>query len=209
MVLIHILGSLLVAVGLVLFVFTQIKGRADEDATVAVWKINMSGPPALVLVLVGTLIFVFPFTTFFENPEDPNPPGATPTTTVTEDTSLNNPDLTTTTSLIPVVGLPLTPDSFEVVFDDACQEDTIFWNQPEIENVAGWWLSFESYNVDTGEVFSAFELDTGADPLFFGNSSAICETDFSQEFALDYSIWIYSYNDAGFSEPLFIEYQDR
>jgi len=207
MILLHILGALIVLVGLALFVFTQVKGKSDEESTVAVWKINLSGPPALVLILVGVLIFVFPFTTFFEDPNDPNPPEAN--TTTTADTSLNNPDLTTTTTLVPVVGLPLTPSSFEVAFDETCGEDTLFWDQPEIENVAGWWISFEAHTIDTDEVFSTFEFDTAVDTLTFGNSSALCEFDFTNDQALTYWIWIYAYNDAGFSEPLFIEYLDE
>ena len=210
MLFLHIFGAVMAAVGLVLLAMYQIKGAKGEESTMKVWQINLSGPAPLVLIVAGALIAIFPFTSFFQNPSDPNPPEAQPTTTLSESaTTLNNPDTTTATTLIPEVGLPLSPDSFEVTFDETCQEDAIFWNQPEIENVAGWWLSFESYDIDTGEVFSTFELDTQVDTPTFGNWSGICELDFVTDVALDYSIWVYAYNAAGYSEPLYLEYADR
>lgn len=207
MIFLHVLGGLIVVVGLALFVLNQVKPHQDheDESTVNVWKINLSGPPALVLILVGVLVFVFPFTTFYKSPTDPNPPVAT---TVQVNTTLNNPatSFVTTTTLIPEIGLPLAPDSYEIVFDEDCGADAIVWNQPDIENVRSWWLSFESYTAGTDEVFSTFEIDTEVDPLTFGNVSAICSLDFLSDEPLDYYIWVYAYNDAGFSEPLFIEY---
>lgn len=202
----HLLGGLIIAVGVILFAWTLVKGKSNDDEShVEVWKINLSGPPALVLVLIGVLMIVFPYTAWY-TPDDPNPPPETVPTTVAANTTLLNP-ATTLGATLPAL-IPLAPTEAFVEFDDQCAEDALIWVQPDVENVTGWWLSFESYDVNTGEVWSTLEIDTGSDPLVFGNVSAICETDFVEDVALNWSIWIYAYNDAGFSEPLYVEYAD-
>ena len=208
MVFLHILGASIAVVGLILFIQYQMKGAKGEASQMQVWKINLSGPAPLVLVVVGVLIAVFPFTTFFRNPEDPSPPSTLPPEAQVS-TTVVQPGETTLTTLVPEIGLPLTPASYEVVFDAACGEDTIVWEQPDFDLVLGWWISIESYTLDTDELFSSFEIDTGADDLTFDNFNALCELDFVTDTPLLYWIWIYAYNEAGYSEPLFVEYLDE
>jgi hypothetical protein len=64
MVVVQIVGVVIILVGLGLFSFDQLKGsRAkSDDAGVKAWQINVTGPPALILVVVGIALFVFPLT---------------------------------------------------------------------------------------------------------------------------------------------------
>lgn len=207
MVLLHILGGLVVLVGLALFVIDQIDGKeGGPGSSIAAWKINLSGPPALVLVLIGILVFVFPFSPFFNNPEDPNPP--TPTTTISATPTTGVPASTTLT-IVPDIGLPGAPISYEFVDNEDCGNIALVWQQNPEDVVSGWYLSIEAYNPDTDEVFTTYEIDTGLDQLTLGNVSGLCYQDFvSDEFILYYYIWIYAYNDQGYSESLFAEFYD-
>jgi len=195
----------IVVVGLALFILNQVRGsKAQEESHVEVWKLNLSGPPALVLVLVGVIIFAFPYTSLFRNPTDPSPPSTLPEQATTT-TALGSP-----TTIVPEIGLPQTPINSTVAFDETCGEDVLSWEQPDIDSVAGWWISFEAYDLETDELFASFEIDTGFDDLTFGNNSVICELDFASDLALLYWIWIYPYNEVGFAEePLFVEYLDE
>lgn len=198
----HVLGGIIAAIGLTLFWLDQRKGSVGPDEShLEVGKVvNLSGPASLVLVLAGIGMFVFPYTSFYQ-PDDPNPPVATTTQPV--NTTLLNPD----TTLLALV--PLAPENATTGFDEECAEEALFWEQPEIENVTGWWLSFESHDLETEEVWSTFELDLGVDETTFGNVTAICEVDFVEpDVALMWWVWVYAYNDTGFSEPLFVEYAD-
>ena len=118
------------------------------------------------------------------------------------------PGETTPTTLIPEVGLPLSPTNSQVILDEQCGFDTLVWDQEGI--VDGWWISIEAHNPDDDSVWETYEIDTGFDSLTLGNVSGLCYFDFvSPDFLLYYYLWVYAYNDAGFSEePLFIEFVD-
>lgn len=214
MVVVQVLGGVLVAVGLFLFVKDQMDGKPSESATTSVWKINLSGPPALVLTFLGAVIFLFPFSGFFKNPANPNPPPPTVVSTTLPQGETTTTVAGTTTTL--VAELPPTPTGWDLYVSspDCGGEDQIVWYQDDYSILWGWWISIATFNPhdETGEPFTVFEIDTGqqADSLTLGNHSALCYSDFvDPEFYLDYQLWVHSYNENGYSEePLFMEYQD-
>lgn len=201
-VLAHILGAVLVLVGILVFVFDQITGREDRDSRVEAWKINLTGPPAIVLIVIGVVVFLYPLSPWWPEPDDPNPPVVITTVASVATTA----GVATTETTL----LPLSPTGFDVYFDDTCGADVIEWYQDDIENIGAWWISVESYDPATDEVVASFEIDSGTDILAFGNVSALCSIDFlDTELALYYYLWIYPYNADGFAvEPLFVQYND-
>lgn len=206
MIILHFVGGLLVLTGIGLFIFTQIKG-AKGESTLGAWKINLSGPPSLVLILIGVFVFVFPFTSFWNDPTAPPP-------------------VTTGTTLVDggdVVLLPETPFGFDIYYDDSCGWDVIEWFQEDAD-VFGWQIQVEKFDFD-GEFIDMSLIDTEVDQLTYGNYPALCYWDFidldvnavvgsetlrqNDNDGYLYYLWVYSYNLDGFSvEPLFIEYLD-
>lgn len=61
MLVVHIVGLAILTVGLALFAADQLAGRGRGEAGGSLWKVQFSGPPALVLALIGVLVFLFPF----------------------------------------------------------------------------------------------------------------------------------------------------
>lgn len=228
MLLVHILGGVLVVAGLFLFFREEMDGSPNKDAPAqaAVWKINLTGPSSLVLVLFGVLVFIFPFSGFFKNPEDPNPPpAAAPPTTVVDssivDSSTTVVDTTTENTTV-FEDLPPAPSSWALVPDDGtCGADIIEWHHAddEFDLIHGWWISIGAYSPNDDVTLETsygtdgfYEIDTEAmsSELTYGNFSALCYFDFvDPESYFNYDLYIYSFNEFGYSiDPLFIEYND-
>lgn len=232
MVLVHLLGGVLVVVGLFLFTYDQIKGRAisSDLAGAKAWSVNLSGPPALILVVFGALLFLFPFSPWW--PDNLGSVITTTTTVPTTTTTVSSitttvppttttQDLFTTTtdettsppfdnidepSIIEV--WPPSPYGASIFYDDDCQGDVIEWIQDGSSTI-GWQI-----DVDVDDQFGShlydFTLDTIADDLFFGNRSVICFWDFiDNEVGYEYYLEIWAYNDFQYSQaPLVVEYFD-
>ncbi|MDX1408447.1 MAG: hypothetical protein R3330_09950 [Saprospiraceae bacterium] len=228
MFLIQVLGAVLVVAGLILFVYDQVKDK-EGDSTVSVWKLNVSGPPPLVLVVFGTLVFLFPFTPWWSDIEEPPPPSTIPiaasttepvavTTTVpvTMATFGDTTTTFTTTTLADVV--PLTPSGYDIYFDEDCGADVVEWYQDDPVNTAGWVAIVEKYDPVDDFLIETYEIDTLSDLTFFGNWPLLCYWDFIDHswnkvsFGGDgyyYYIWVYAYNHVGYSDDaLWIEYYD-
>ncbi len=227
MVLVHLLGGVLVVVGLFLFTYDQIKGRAitSDLAGAKAWSVNLSGPPALILVVFGALLFLFPFSPWWPDRIATPPTTTTIPTTTTSSTTTTVPPTTTTVPpttttrftldpLDPDDDLPIfeffppTPYGASIFYDSECDEDVIEWFQDGSTTI-GWQLDIEVYDQFDNYLYE-FTLDTASDGLEFGNRSVVCFWDFIDEeigFTYNFSIW--AYNNSQFSqEPLFVEYYD-
>ena len=201
------------AVGLFLFATEQIKGRQVGTSTASAWKVNLSGPPALLLVVLGAVVFLFPFSPWWTDPEPAAPPAASTTTTELErGTTTTLEDVTTTTTTIPPLLIPEAagPD-FEVYFSDDCGGDVIEWNLSPTELEEAWLIDVEVYDGIEQMTIDSFTIDTGTDrELTFGNVAGLCYFDFIDEaFGLDYYLEVWPYNSAGLAlEPTLIHYTD-
>jgi hypothetical protein len=212
--LVQILGATLVVTGLFLFFIQQVRGQSTDKSEMQAWKINLSGPPALVLIAFGSAVFLFPFSPWWPPPDDPNPPATTTTEALTTttasigSTSTTGGGFTLDTAFggnleefedIPDFSLPLTPAGPDIWYDSQCGGESIEWFQND--DVLGWYISVETID-------NTWEIDTALDPLFYGNDSILCYWDFGSDPSPPYYwIWIYGYNGMGYSEePLFIEY---
>lgn len=208
--LVQIFGVALVSVGLLLFFHQQWGGKTTgEESGIKAWQLNLSGPPALILVVFGTAVFLFPFSPWWPEPDDPNPPVTTTVEALTTTTegfkttstlfTLDTLDTDDFDEFVPTFGLPSTPTGPSIWYDDQCGGESVEWFQDDA--VWGWYISVET---DT----QIWEIDTQVDPLLYGNDSILCYWDFGSDPAPPYYwMWVYAYNEAGYSEePLFIEY---
>lgn len=208
MLLIHVVGIVVILVGLGLFVYDQVKARQGQPSQLSAWKINLSGPPALVLIVLGILVFVFPYTSFFGPPSAPvdTLPEIPTETTVTETTLDNGTTLpeesTTTTEVV----FPDPPYDFQIYFDgEECGGDVIEWFQGEA--VVGWYIIADVYSAATDDYVDSVEIDTNDGARFYEGRSALCHWEFYYADDVYYYIYIYSYNTEQYSEePLIIEY---
>jgi hypothetical protein len=73
---VQIVGLVIVAVGLGLFVADQLLGRGRGTAGGGIWRLQISGPPGLLLAVIGILVFLFPLSPWW--PEGPKGPTPTP-----------------------------------------------------------------------------------------------------------------------------------
>lgn len=69
--LVHAVGLVLLVSGLALFTADQLGGRGRGEAGAAVWRFQISGPPALLLIALGVAVFLFPLGPWWSSP----PPG--------------------------------------------------------------------------------------------------------------------------------------
>jgi len=187
MVFLQVFGSLLSLAGLFLFVREQIRERAGEHSTMQAWKINLSGPPSLILIVIGVIMFVFPFTPWWN---DNTTPKATSTTT---------------TTLFPLIQ-PTVPHLVGTYYDEELGCDVVEWSDDFTAN--GWEIDVQVYKPQNGSLLYEFTFDT-YDSLF-GSVPYLCAWDFLDEkVGYMYQLWVWAYNDVGYAdEPLFIEYYD-
>jgi hypothetical protein len=61
MVAVHIVGLVILGVGLGLFAADQLIGRGRGEFGGKLFNLQISGPPALGLAVIGVLVFLFPF----------------------------------------------------------------------------------------------------------------------------------------------------
>ena len=212
MLLVHILGAALAGVGLALFATEQIRGRQVGTSTASAWKVNLSGPPALLLVIFGAAVFLYPFSPWWTNPTPPAPPAVTTTTTLEAGTTTTtirivNPTVLELPDLEPP--LPAGP-GFEVYFSEECDGDVIEWDLTPTELEEAWLIDVEVYDGIEQMVIDTFTIDTAIDELTFGNVAGLCYWDFIDDaFGLDYYLTVWPYNAAGFAdEPTLIHYLD-
>jgi hypothetical protein len=78
---VHIVGLAIVGIGLALFAADQLIGRGRGQAGATIWHIQISGPPTLVLAVVGLLVFLFPYSPWW--PADDAAPTVSPTVATT------------------------------------------------------------------------------------------------------------------------------
>lgn len=182
------------------------KGAADPTGSqVQAWKINISGPPALILVFIGLFVFLFPFTPFFGLPPEPveTIPGTVPeqSTTSTEQSVTTVGETTTTVEYI----LPPAPYDYEV-YDDSeiCGGNAIEW-YTEVD-VYGWYIIIEVYNATSDTYIDSLEIDTNTEDRWYPFRPKLCEWEFFYDFPVSYSdgtyyvLYIYSYDDLNYSE---------
>jgi len=222
MVLVHLLGGVLVVVGLFLFTYDQIKGRAitSDLAGAKAWSVNLSGPPALILVVFGALLFLFPFSPWWPDAVTVPPTTTTVPTTVTSLTTTTTVPPTTTTTrftldpIDPDDDLPIfepfppTPHGASIFYDGECDEDVIEWFQDGTTTI-GWQLDIVVHDQIDNYLYE-FVLDTATDGLEFGNRSVVCFWDFiDEQIGYTYYFAIWAYSNTQFSrDPLFVEYYD-
>lgn len=214
MLLLHIVGAFVLISGVVLFARSQIKGSADKNLGQAqVWKLNISGPPALILVLLGLLVFMFPFTPWFGPPGTPvevipTTVPETPTTFGITTTTQVGASTTETTEYV----LPPAPYDYEIQDDqEICGGNAIEWFTDG--QVNGWYIVVEVYNATTDTYLDSFEIDSNADDRWYLGLPKLCEWEFFYDFPVSYEegtyyfLYIYSYDNDNYSEsPLIVTY---
>jgi hypothetical protein len=218
---VHALGAVIVAAGLFLFAWDQIKGSkaaSDESGVSAkglgATEINLSGPPALILVVVGVLVFMFPLTPWGSgssghSPSVPPTGTEAPTTPTTQSTGVppavtNAPPLTSF-EIPPATFPPLSiPDfQFELpapllgwfTYTDICGE-VVEWDSGNFAE------TFYVVTI-TVQTYDGIYVDGWQYESVFNN---ICVADFWYGPDLVHLIEVIPVNDWGWGEPLVIEW---
>lgn len=210
---IHVLGAILVAAGLGLFAFDQIKGSKSKGdyAGVEAWKIQVGGPPALILIVIGVLVFMFPFTPW--SPDDDQPAVVTtttgttlpPDTTVVDTTTTTRFTLETLVTLLPfdppvftlVPDVPLAPASWFSYFDSDCEGDG---NVVEWEPSAG----AEYYDVDV--YVEDYNFNFVSNWSFDWEFTNLCVVSFDLGPGYIHTVTVWPVNDAGWGDPLTLQW---
>lgn len=186
MILVHTVGIFVLIAGIILFARSQIRGSADPSTSQAqAWKINISGPPSLILVVIGLGVFLFPFTPWFGPPAESvvEVPVTTPIETTTAPSS-------ETTEAAP---LPVAPTDYEVFFDNSCEGDVIHWFTDPTP--LGWYIQVDVFGPDD-QYLSTFEFDSAE--TFFGGEF-LCQWEFFWAEDSYYFLYVYSYDDVNYS----------
>lgn len=194
--LVHIVGIVIILFGLSLFAYEQIKKRDDRNAGFSAWKVNLQGPPTLILVGAGILTFLAPF--FIGTPEPvTGAPENTTSTTVFVDT--------TGSETTAPQDFPLSPYGYDVLpADDACGAEILTWYTDD-ETVENWLIIVDVYDLE-GEYVDSIELDTATESTTYVGPF-LCYWDFFWSADVTYQLFVYSYNEVGYSEDaLVIEY---
>lgn len=187
-------GVAILLAGVGLFARSQFTAPADKAVGEAkVWKVNITGPPSLLLAALGAFVLLFPFTPLFGPPEESvlALPEETPVeTTVTVQVG----DTSTTAE---ATALPPAPFDFEILVDDpSCEGDVISWFQEG--EVLGWYVLIDIYGADDQYV-DTIELDAPAGWL--------CQWDFFHAEDAYYYLYVYSYDEVNYSaDALIIAY---
>ena len=184
MIFVHVLGGALVLTGIALFIREQLRETHEEQSQMQMWKINVSAPPAFLLILFGAAVFLFPFSPWWNE----SPPEAT----------------TQTTEPGVFAPLPQVPTYFDVYHSDECGGNVIEWEV--FGDEAGWIVDVEVFNPG-GQFIDLYTFDTAFDLLTFGNAAGLCEWDFVLAGNFVYDLYVYPYNQSGSSETgLYIPY---
>lgn len=181
MVAVHIVGAVVATIGLILFAADQwTAGQRGKDGSAGLkaWKVELGGPPALILIVIGLAVFLFPYWTGRDQ---------TPATTITTTTT----STTTTTTILP----PPVPEWWDVEFDDEyCADWLIYWDN----TAADYWIVTVSALDELEEPIDGWVWET-FDPFF-------CEWELDFEGVTHFWIWIQAANDTGISDFLWIDY---
>jgi len=224
----QIIGGFLLLVGVVLFVASQWTGgeHSTDDAGPNAWKIEVKGPPGLILIVIGLLTFAFPHTPLWPGEEEPV---ALPTTTVSTTTTTVVAATTTTLGvreIDPNYYVPnfpdfqFIPDGFEYIYPSApydayidyggCLDvPAIFWTPGDGNDLyVEWWVVIDIYY--QGQFQDTVEWDSTYGEWDFGWNefgipiSGLCLWSYIDDPLAEYLIWIYAYNENGFSDPAYI-----
>lgn len=236
---VHVVGVIVTALGLYLF-FTQEKVGAGEhserEAGATLWKIQATGPSTLILVVIGLIVFLFPFWL------GSDPVAAPPTTNSTTTTTSLVVEPTTTTTTIPVDQIDpnfftpnfpvyeFIPDGFDLIYPSApydvrLAEDwerladghepasqcsinpAIVWEPGDVNIKVDWYLEIDAYD---GETYLFSEVwDSAIHDWIYGwtpSGQAWPGWCFWEGYdpTLTYDVWVYAYNENGFSDPGYI-----
>ena len=214
MLVIQIFGAILVAAGLALFAYDQIKGsRAKGDyAGLQAFKLQVGGPPALILIVIGVIVFMFPFTPWIPEDDPPQISTTTTGTTLPPTTTTTVLGTTTTTFTLETLGpiftlltidppvftvvpvLPLAPDSWDWYFDANCG-DVIFWDASAGADSYYIEVFVDDYN---GNYISDFTYD------WF--DTEMCTNNFVLGPGYVHALFITPVNNNGMGDSLFLEW---
>jgi hypothetical protein len=213
----HVIGVIIIIVGLILFTFDQVKGsRAkSDDAGVSAWSVKISGPPALVLVVVGIAVLVLPL--WLSSGNTVTPVTTVPTTASTGTTTTS----TTTTTVAP-------PFTLETVFPNVVIDPNIIIGGSEIFRIPGTpldWFSDWDFQCDGDAIYlitadnfwDGFLVITEVytfDGQFVDSYSfevyepTICVWDFWYDVGLVHTLNVYAFSEGGGDNgvSLFIEW---
>jgi hypothetical protein len=173
MIFVHVLGGLVVTVGLVLFALDQRRPVSDERADMKAWSISVGGPASLILIVVGLFTFMFPFSPWA--PDDPAPPTTTTVSSLVEIDPLIGP-----IDPIDLTPYPRAPsDWFWVDYEEWCDSPAITW--VPADDLADWWLiivepfDFQDFSMGVWEIESSVPV--------------ICTWEFETPGAAYYWLW--------------------
>lgn len=196
MLMVHIFGGVVAAIGLFLFVADQWspEKRGGDDSAIKAWKIELSGPAPLVLIFLGIGVFLFPF---WVPSATPSPEGTTSTVTeapisavsVEIPTTSGFPDF----SSFPSFAVPAMPNSWWVAWEPNCEDNAVFWDD---YGDADYWIVpvatlDGSLRASETEIYSDFPF--------------LCFWEFHDGLHTNYWLWPYGVNEAGFGESLWID----
>lgn len=197
---VHIVGAIVAAIGLVLFAaeqWTAGERGKDGSAGLKAWKVELGGPPALILIVIGLMVFLFPF---WSGRDQPVP--TTSTTTTTLSTTTTTPSTTTfPTILVDPTSLSFLPEPAEptwwaIEFDPVfCESEAIYWEE---DSWTDYWIVDVAALIGEDVREIEFQIDT-FEPF-------ICDWEFLIEGYDRYWIWITGWNDVGPGPFLWLEY---
>lgn len=183
MLIVHALGAVVVATGLVLFTLDQRTTTGTHDAAaLKAWKIELGGPSSLILILIGSVIFMYPFTPWA--PDD-RPP-VTTTTSSTTTTMLPSVSLIEPTVIEAIPGAPT--DWYWIDYEpEWCGTEAYAWTPAD--DYANWWIiPIEAYDHD-GNLIASWETESTV-PL-------LCQWEIETEGAAYYWLWPHGVTASG------------
>ena len=151
---VHVVGGLIVLVGLGLFVLDQRAPAAHEDAaSLKAWKIELGGPASLVLIVVGLAVFLFPYSPWYPTSPPTTTTSTTTTTTTLPEVSIIEPEI------IEVVDIPGTPEGW--YWEDwnvDCQDAAVHWIAAD-DYTEFWYIPVSALDPD-GIIVNDFFLES-------------------------------------------------
>ena len=215
---VQIVGGVLLLVGIVLFVASQWSGGrlSTDDAGIKAWSINVSGPPGLILIIVGLAVFMYPLSPWWNGSLPTESPTTTTATTTTQATP-TNPFIPTGTDAYwdELDTAPMAPYDVrfaDPAFEPACSDTpTIVWPPGAEWDYDGWYLEIDVYDEGYTDIVTTYTWDSQYDEWVFGYDEYgrgvpmwCFPTDFNP--ALFYEVYIYAYNSQYLSVPTLIVY---
>ncbi len=193
---VHIVGAIVAAIGLILFAADQwTAGQKGKEGTAGLtaWKIELGGPPALILIVIGLAVFLYPY---WAGRDQPATTTTTTTTLSTTTTTASNPTVVVDPTFHTFMFPPPAPTWWEIGWDDSfCGSETIYWEDTGAE----YWIVPVAAIIDGDIRALEFEVESGLPFL--------CDWEFVQEGYTRYWLWPTPWNEAGPGEFLWIEYE--